>query len=522
MQGAGDEFVKGAAKEVGPMHSRVAKMQGKLAKSELRRRGQGIAEGVAETLPMDDALKVLRQYGAGHFKTTSNELHFYKNGRPFSVDLIWNDDATRSVSLSQLNSATRRLKGQGVAEGQEQKKPLKTHKSGCGYNYGHDCDCGGTLTHASNCHYNYGHDCDCGLDKLKHQQQNKQQGVAEGSDIGYHQTSGTKAGYVVSSRKLSNKPQASKSDVTLQSGSMHHRGKSYNFPKGTLFTQLPGGIFAKHPDVPETAPGYGHVIRKNEDNINKIHAALSGVAEGDNTWGDQGRFAGDVKVDIGGTTLNKIQSGDTVSYFGEKAKAVDVDYAKNYARISANGKTLNVKLSDLKRVGGSVAETALRDKADLVAKRRALQDLSRDPGVDQKVVQQRQRDLEKEAKAKDLAESLLDEFAQDLDSDQVLEDNLPEAKMSPQQQNDFDRMRYGAMSRKEYDAKWKKPQKSDDEVIYGKKPSVTEAGTCNHTMEGEMCPEHGLAECGMHESQVQESQQHLADLARLKSLAHGK
>jgi hypothetical protein len=33
-----------------------------------------------------------------------------------SVDLIFNDDATRSVSLSQLNSATRRLKGQGVTE----------------------------------------------------------------------------------------------------------------------------------------------------------------------------------------------------------------------------------------------------------------------------------------------------------------------------------------------------------------------------------------------------------------------
>ena len=48
-------------------------------------------------------------------------------------------------------------------------------------------------------------------------------------------------------------------------------------------------------------------------------------------------------------------------------------------------------------------------------------------------------------------------------------------KMSPQQQHDFDRMRYGAMSRKEYDAKWKKPLKSDDEVIYGKKKSVAES-----------------------------------------------
>jgi LysM repeat protein len=60
---------------------------------------------------------VLRHYGADHFKTTTNELHFYKNGRPMSVDLIFNDDATRSVSLSQLNSVARQLKGQGVAEG---------------------------------------------------------------------------------------------------------------------------------------------------------------------------------------------------------------------------------------------------------------------------------------------------------------------------------------------------------------------------------------------------------------------
>jgi hypothetical protein len=78
---------------------------------------QGVAEGVAETLPMDDAVKVLRQYGADNFKTTSNELYFYKNGRPLSVDLIWGNEGERSVNLSQLNSATRQLKGQGVAEG---------------------------------------------------------------------------------------------------------------------------------------------------------------------------------------------------------------------------------------------------------------------------------------------------------------------------------------------------------------------------------------------------------------------
>ena len=80
---------------------------------------QDMAEGVAETVSMDQAKKVLRHYGADHFKTTTNELHFYKNGRPMSVDLIFNDDATRSVNLSQLNSATRRLKGHGVAKGQQ-------------------------------------------------------------------------------------------------------------------------------------------------------------------------------------------------------------------------------------------------------------------------------------------------------------------------------------------------------------------------------------------------------------------
>jgi hypothetical protein len=40
--------------------------------------------------------------------------------------------------------------------------------------------------------------------------------------------------------------------------------------------------------------------------------------------------------------------------------------------------------------------------------------------------------------------------------------------MSPQQQMDFDRMMKGAMSRVAYNAKWKKPLKSDAKVIYGK------------------------------------------------------
>jgi hypothetical protein len=52
-----------------------------------------------------------------------------------------------------------------------------------------------------------------------------------------------------------------------------------------------------------------------------------------------------------------------------------------------------------------------------------------------------------------------------------------------------------------------------------KQQGMAEASGCNHTMEGEMCPEHGLAECGMHESQVSESQNTDALLARIKTLS---
>jgi hypothetical protein len=50
-------------------------------------------------------------------------------------------------------------------------------------------------------------------------------------------------------------------------------------------------------------------------------------------------------------------------------------------------------------------ETVLRDKEDLQAKRKTLQDLSMNKDVDQKVVQQRKLDLEREAERKGLAES---------------------------------------------------------------------------------------------------------------------
>jgi hypothetical protein len=76
------------------------------------------------------------------------------------------------------------------------------------------------------------------------------------------------------------------------------------------------------------------------------------------------------------------------------------------------------------------------------------------------------------------------------------------------------------------DPNWAKnlPKEKLDALAGKKSQDVAEASGCNHTMEGEMCPEHGLAECGMHESQVAESQvaesqEGNALLARIKSLA---
>ncbi len=54
----------------------------------------------------------------------------------------------------------------------------------------------------------------------------------------------------------------------------------------------------------------------------------------------------------------------------------------------------------------TMGESALKDKEDLQAKRKALQDLSMNKDVDQKAVQQRKLDLEKEAKVKGYAEAM--------------------------------------------------------------------------------------------------------------------
>ena len=88
---------------------------------------QGVAEGVAETVPMQYAQKVLNHYGADYFKTTHDTLYFSKYRKQFSIGRIRDDNSASagSVNLSDLNSMVRKLRdmrvplspfGEGVAE----------------------------------------------------------------------------------------------------------------------------------------------------------------------------------------------------------------------------------------------------------------------------------------------------------------------------------------------------------------------------------------------------------------------
>jgi hypothetical protein len=84
------------------------------------------------------------------------------------------------------------------------------------------------------------------------------------------------------------------------------------------------------------------------------------VAEGDNDWsGSQGRFAGDVPVNVGGAVSKRLDVGDVVSYFGEKATILAMSKDQTVSRIDLkSGITQNVKTSDLKRVGRGVSEVS--------------------------------------------------------------------------------------------------------------------------------------------------------------------
>jgi len=262
------------------------------------------------------------------------------------------------------------------------------------------------------------------------------------------------------------------------------------------------------------------------------------------------------------------QSWDAARMHQKLSSDAKYALALKYYDLSEKFASLSIRYEELAKKRG-VTETALKDKEDLAAKRRALQDLSRNPGVDQKAVQQRQSDLEKEAKSRDLAESLLDEFVEGLNGDlseQGMAESIPDVDHMHGDRGinlsvadtrdllsrnwelygnyekwarDVDRVnsellddnadftttadgQVVSINNKRFAAWSNRNGNGDLDIALAKKYSqqdVAEASGCNHTMEGEMCPEHGLTECGMHESQVAESQEGTALLARIKSLA---
>ena len=85
-----------------------------------------------------------------------------------------------------------------------------------------------------------------------------------------------------------------------------------------------------------------------------------GESVNDDPWGDQGNFAGDKQVNIGGGTVKRLGVGDIVSYLGQKAKIEAQSSDRKYSRITIfsnfGGTTKDVLTSDLKRLGGSVEE----------------------------------------------------------------------------------------------------------------------------------------------------------------------
>ena len=82
----------------------------------------------------------------------------------------------------------------------------------------------------------------------------------------------------------------------------------------------------------------------------------TGTNEGlDDPWGDQGNFAGDKPVSIGGVSINNIQLGDTVKYLGQPSKVVAMSKDRKHSRISISKGmgtvTQDVLTSDLQQLG---------------------------------------------------------------------------------------------------------------------------------------------------------------------------
>jgi len=141
-------------------------------------------------------------------------------------------------------------------------------------------------------------------------------------------------------------------------------GSENILPRGTAVTvlhkgkQVPGKIVRYDAGKGGYSNAYVVDIGEYESIFVPTNKIQQGVAEGlDDPWGDQGNFAGDKPVNIGGDTVKQLQVGDIVTYFGQKARIEAMSKTGNTSRITiANkmgGTTQDVLTRDLKRTGMS-------------------------------------------------------------------------------------------------------------------------------------------------------------------------
>lgn len=110
----------------------------------------------------------------------------------------------------------------------------------------------------------------------------------------------------------------------------------------------PARTGSRHPRGHEPVPRYKTM--KDQD-----------VAEGrieSDPWGDQGRFAGDTHIDLGGETIIKLRVGDRIKYFGvDPGEIVELSKDGKRARVHLDkGIVQTVNTNDLVRVNKGVAE----------------------------------------------------------------------------------------------------------------------------------------------------------------------
>ena len=280
---------------------------------------ESVAEGVAETIPWKEAQTVLNHYGADYFGTSYDKLYFYKYRKQFSIGLIRdeNGNGNHSVNLSELNAMVRKLRSMRV--------PLSPFGEG---------ELNEFVTPQATAQ-------DPGLEREK----DVDVIIFGRMPQDFEFSKVVQAIEAVLPREYP--PGSSPSQRGMPASPAELIGSEIVKNGGAVVTTKPLSIAQK---VVKEFQARGIKCRINAP------GSKQGVTEGsDNPWGDQGNFAGDTPVNIGGATVKPIQVGDTVTYLGQRAKILAQSPDRKHSRITIakgmGGVVQTVLTSDLKRSG---------------------------------------------------------------------------------------------------------------------------------------------------------------------------